>query len=168
MSTKNPQSERGRVVDAPAKARRTRGKPTEVDAHVGRRIRLRRSLLGLSQERLAAALQLTFQQVQKYETGSNRIGAGRLYALSRALGVPISYFFEGLDEPSPQDQPSEVLDPDLFSRDETADLVRSFSTIPRDNVRRSVLELTRAIAAGPEKSEKGHEAPTRASAKRSR
>ena len=78
--------------------RKTRGKPNAVDIHVGTRVRQRRTLLGFSQERLASALDLTFQQVQKYERGANRIGAGRLYQLARALEVPVTYFFEELDD----------------------------------------------------------------------
>ena len=86
-------SDRQRVRKPP---RRTRGKPTNVDAYVGQRLRQRRTLLGLSQEKLGEAIGVTTQQIQKYETGSNRIGAGRLYQLSQALQVPVSYFFEGL------------------------------------------------------------------------
>src|SRR5216684_737109 len=70
------------------------GRPSPIDVHVGSRIRLRRTLLGLSQERLGDALGLTFQQVQKYERGANRVGASRLFDLSRVLDVPISYFFD--------------------------------------------------------------------------
>ncbi len=76
--------------------------PNAVDIHVGGRVRLRRLLLGMSQEELGDALGVTFQQVQKYERGANRIGAGRLYDVARALNVPIEYFFEGLEgEPAP-------------------------------------------------------------------
>jgi transcriptional regulator with XRE-family HTH domain len=71
-------------------------KATEIDAHVGRQIRLRRLVLGMSQDQLAAALGLTFQQVQKYEKGVNRVGAGRLFELSEILSVPVNYFYEGL------------------------------------------------------------------------
>src|SRR4051794_34996027 len=70
------------------------GKPNPIDVHVGARVRLRRTLLGMSQERLGEALGLTFQQVQKYERGTNRIGASRLFDLSRVLEVPVSFFFE--------------------------------------------------------------------------
>ena len=80
------------------KQRKTRGKPTYIDVHVGQRVRQRRTLLGYSQERLADALNLTFQQVQKYERGANRVGAGRLYELSHALDVPVNYFFEELPD----------------------------------------------------------------------
>src|SRR6202012_596679 len=73
------------------------GKPNPIDAHVGARVRLRRTLLGMSQEKLGEAIGLTFQQVQKYERGANRIGASRLYDLSRVLDVPVSFFFDDLN-----------------------------------------------------------------------
>src|SRR6201996_7308929 len=74
------------------------GKPNPVDVHVGSRVRLRRTLLGMSQEKLGEAIGLTFQQVQKYERGANRIGASRLWDLSRVLDCPMSFFFEEMDE----------------------------------------------------------------------
>src|ERR1700719_3453420 len=85
-------------------------RPSPIDVHVGSRIRLRRTLLGMSQERLGDALGLTFQQVQKYERGMNRVGASRLFDLSRVLDVPISFFFDDLPETvsatySPSSQP---------------------------------------------------------------
>jgi len=76
------------------KPRKTKGKPDNIDIHVGKRLKIRRSLLGLSQEKLAEAIGLTFQQVQKYERGVNRISAGRLYQFSKILSVPITYFYE--------------------------------------------------------------------------
>ena len=76
--------------------RRTKGKPDDIDKHVGKRLKKRRLLLGLSQEKLAEAIGLTFQQVQKYERGVNRIAAGRLYWFAKILGVPVSYFYEDL------------------------------------------------------------------------
>src|ERR671924_1655073 len=72
------------------------GKPNPIDVHVGSRIRLRRTLLGMSQQKLGEAIGLTFQQVQKYERGANRVGSSRLYDLSRVLDVPVSYFFEDM------------------------------------------------------------------------
>lgn len=82
-------SSRGRTPD---------GGPNPIDTHVGNRIRLRRQLLGYSQEKLASLLGLTFQQVQKYEKGMNRVGASRLWDMGKVLGVPISFFFEDMDE----------------------------------------------------------------------
>ena len=89
--------------DAGAGHRSTRGrmpsgKPNPVDVHVGGRVRLRRTLLGMSQEKLGEAIGLTFQQVQKYERGANRIGASRLWDLSRVLDCSMSFFFEDMDE----------------------------------------------------------------------
>src|SRR5579862_1779426 len=84
--------------DAPrrrsGRGRTPSGKPNPIDVHVGSRVRLRRTLLGMSQEKLGEAIGLTFQQVQKYERGANRVGASRLYDLSQVLDVPVSYFFE--------------------------------------------------------------------------
>src|SRR5262252_8632904 len=74
------------------------GRPSPIDVHVGSRVRLRRTLLGMSQERLGEALGLTFQQVQKYERGVNRVGASRLFDLSRVLDVPISFFFDDMPD----------------------------------------------------------------------
>tara|TARA_A200000113_G_scaffold196166_2_gene187062 strand:- start:1417 stop:1809 length:393 start_codon:yes stop_codon:yes gene_type:complete len=76
---------------------KTKGTPNEIDVHVGKRLRLRRSALGFSQEKLAALVNLTFQQIQKYERGTNRVSAGRLYELSNILQVEVQYFFDGLD-----------------------------------------------------------------------
>ena len=82
------------MSDEPKKERKTKGKPDHMDVHVGKRLKIRRSLLGLSQEKLAEAIGLTFQQVQKYERGVNRISAGRLYQFSKILSVPVTYFYE--------------------------------------------------------------------------
>jgi len=76
----------------------TQGTPSPVDIHVGSRVRLQRTLLGLSQEKLGEAVGLTFQQIQKYERGANRIGASRLHEFSQILDVPVSFFFDGLDK----------------------------------------------------------------------
>src|SRR5579872_2247785 len=77
--------------------RRKTGQPNPIDIHVGARVRLRRTLLGMSQERLGKAIGLTFQQVQKYERGANRIGSSRLFELSKILDVPVSFFFDDID-----------------------------------------------------------------------
>src|ERR1700748_3815102 len=81
------------------------GKPNPVDVHVGSRVRLRRTLLGMSQEKLGEAIGLTFQQVQKYERGANRIGASRLFDLSRVLDVPVSFFFDEMSENAAHQSP---------------------------------------------------------------
>src|ERR1700716_3281895 len=122
------------------------GRPSPIDVHVGSRIRLRRTLLGMSQERLGEALGLTFQQVQKYERGVNRVGASRLFDLSRVLDVPISFFFDDMPEPLAHysgtqsaslagrrtlgfaDAQDAFVD-DAFSRRETLELVRAYYRI---------------------------------------
>ncbi len=135
-----------------ATPRRTRGKPNKVDVHVGGRVRLRRTLLGMSQEKLAEALGLTFQQVQKYERGANRIGAGRLWELSRALDVPVSYFFDELGTTSTTSagglaEESATYGEDPMSRRETLLLVRAYYGIGDTTVRRRMLELMKALAS---------------------
>jgi transcriptional regulator with XRE-family HTH domain len=133
--------------------RRTRGKPNNVDVHVGSRVRQRRMLLGMSQEKLADALGLTFQQIQKYERGANRIGAGRLYALSNALEVPVSYFFEDLEAPSTVQPMRESQQMDPMGRRETLNLVRSYYGITDQAIRRRMLDLMKSLAHEPDVTE---------------
>jgi transcriptional regulator with XRE-family HTH domain len=115
-------------------------------------MRMRRTLLGLSQEKLGDALGLTFQQVQKYERGANRIGASRLHQLSRALEVPVSYFFEEMaeeDQAAPPDPPPQLdgaADADPMTRRETLELVRAYYRIKDPSVRRRVFELAKTLA----------------------
>jgi transcriptional regulator with XRE-family HTH domain len=145
--TKNP--------DGRESVRRT-GKPNPVDVHVGSRVRLRRTLLGLSQEKLGDALGLTFQQVQKYERGANRIGASRLFDLSRVLDVPVSFFFDDMSPDMPTKKPSADIDLDEVSqsgfdvdpmaRRETLELVRAYYRIKDPLVRKRVFELAKALA----------------------
>ncbi len=137
-------------------------RPSPIDIHVGSRIRLRRTLLGMSQERLGEALGLTFQQVQKYERGVNRVGASRLFDLSRVLDVPISFFFDDLPESSTQQAASvggglsgrrsfglseqqEGFGDDLLQRRETVDLVRAYYRITDPNQRKSVFNLIKSM-----------------------
>lgn len=135
------------------KQRKTRGKPTWIDVHVGQRVRQRRTLLGYSQERLADALNLTFQQVQKYERGSNRVGAGRLYELSKALDVPVTYFFEDLPDapegaasgPAMQESAQRQYDADPMAQRETLLLVRAYYDVPDPAVRRRLLDLIKSM-----------------------
>ena len=113
--------------------------PRPVDAHVGRRVRLRRTMLGMTQTKLGEALGLTFQMVQKYEKGSNRIGASRLYELSKVLGVPVSYFFDDMPPDVARGFPglpagmTEVqgaaYEADTLAKRETLQLVRAFYRI---------------------------------------
>jgi len=128
-----------------------------IDLHVGRRIRLRRNVLGWSQEQLASVLGVSFQQVQKYERGLNRVGASRLHDLMRALDVPIGYFFE--DAPDGRGRPAgglagladtqQRLDDDVHSQREASELVRAFSRITDAGVRRNVLDLVRSLGGDP-------------------
>ena len=126
--------------------------PNPVDIYVGSRLRLRRSLLGLSQEKLADALGLTFQQVQKYERGSNRVSASRLYELSKILEVPVSFFFEELGSTtSPAnkvaEEQSESWSVNLLEKKETIDLVRNYYKITNLSARKKVMELIKALGA---------------------
>jgi transcriptional regulator with XRE-family HTH domain len=124
--------------------------PDPVDISVGGRLRQRRTLLGMSQEKLGRAVGLTFQQIQKYERGVNRIGASRLLQLSRALAVPIAYFFE--DVPAVKTKSSQAaavisgIAGDPFSRRETMELVRAYYAIANPYVRKRVLDLVRALS----------------------
>lgn len=138
------------------------GKPNPIDVHVGGRVRQRRMLLGLSQEKLGDALGLTFQQVQKYERGANRIGASRLFDLSRVLDVPVAYFFEeipGVSADVAVAAPVGAADDveaemggeggdgsDPMMRRETLELVRAYYRIRDLTVRRRVFELAKALA----------------------
>jgi transcriptional regulator with XRE-family HTH domain len=130
-------------------------RPSPIDVHVGSRIRLRRTLMGMSQERLGEALGLTFQQVQKYERGVNRVGASRLYDLSRVLDVPISFFFDDMQDANnpgtnvhgfaervdgltaPADDP--------MSKRETLELVRAYYRITDPAVRKRVFDLVKTM-----------------------
>jgi transcriptional regulator with XRE-family HTH domain len=126
--------------------------PNPVDIHVGGRVRLRRTLLGMSQEKLGQALGLTFQQVQKYERGANRIGSSRLYHLSQILDVPIAFFFDdmpaeilsGASGMGEQIQQRFELDP-LVKR-ETLELVRAYYRITDTRVRKRLFEMVKAVA----------------------
>ena len=144
--------------------RESRASP--VDAHVGTRIKLRRTLMGMSQERLGESLGLTFQQVQKYERGVNRVGASRLFDLSRVLDVPISFFFDDMPAPlagmpppgatggsrrvygfaDAQDSFGGVGDEQL-NRRETLELVRAYYKITDPSVRKRVSDLIKSMAS---------------------
>ena len=137
-------------------ARATKGGPNPIDTHVGARVRLRRTLLGLSQERLGKAIGLTFQQIQKYERGVNRIGASRLYGLSQVLGVPVSYFFEDMpaavsESRGPVPRPSQAAaanyDADPMSHRETMELIKAYFRIEDPRTRRKLLELLRTFGS---------------------
>lgn len=132
------------------------GVPNPVDIHVGSRVRLRRTLLGFSQGRLGEAVGLTFQQIQKYERGSNRIGASRLFELSRILDVPVSFFFDDMPDDiktregqiriGMEDTPQASLSSDPLARRETLELVRAYYRISDPGVRQRLFELTKSLA----------------------
>ena len=134
--------------------------PDPVDVHVGRRLRLRRTLIGLSQEQLAAAVGVTFQQIQKYERGSNRVSASRLYDVARVLGVEIGFFFEDIGTELTANRPTQNLptlaglaepavppyEADPLARNETLELVRAYWKLPHGDMRKSVLELLKNMS----------------------
>jgi transcriptional regulator with XRE-family HTH domain len=122
------------------------GVPNPIDVHVGGRIRMRRLLLGMNQEKLADALGLTFQQVQKYEGGSNRVSASRLSAVAEILGVPVSYFFGDLRTEDAELSPAEKKWREHLQRPETIELVRLYYAIADQHVRQRFLELTKTVA----------------------
>jgi len=129
---------------------RVPGKPHPVDIHVGSRVRLRRTLLGLSQEKLGEAIGLTFQQIQKYERGANRIGSSRLYDLSRVLDVPISFFYDDMNDDLREGRPvtagTSEEDADPLTRRETLELVRAYYRVTNESVRKRLFELTKSLA----------------------
>jgi transcriptional regulator with XRE-family HTH domain len=124
--------------------------PNPVDLHVGARIRMRRKLLGISQEKLADGLGLTFQQVQKYERGANRVSASKLYEIARSLQSPVAYFFEGLADPTEGDTSAQTdhgqFVHDFLMTSEGLELAGLFPRINKSKVRRRVLDLVRSMA----------------------
>ena len=120
-------------------------RPSSVDVHVGERVRARRRLLGMTQERLAELIEVTFQQVQKYERGANRISASKLFAIAVALEVSVGYFFEGLDGEAAAEAGSPERTVQAFLQTpEGLELAQNFPKIGRGPLRRRVLELVRA------------------------
>lgn len=136
-------------------------RPNPLDVHVGSRVRLRRMLLGMSQEKLGDQLGLTFQQVQKYEKGINRIGASRLFELAKTLGVSIDYFYEDAPHPTPgmaeeqqgySDTKAENPVFDFLSTREGLELNKAFVKITDARIRRSIVELVRSLSGDAENS----------------
>lgn len=132
-------------------------RPSPIDVHVGTRVRLRRTLLGMSQEKLGEALGLTFQQVQKYERGVNRIGASRLFDLARVLDVPIGFFFDDMPDAmggtgalrarlSGFAEQQEGFEDDTLHKRETLELVRAYYRITEPSVRKRVFDLIKSLA----------------------
>jgi len=126
-------------------------KPNPIDIHVGSRVRLRRTMLGMSQEKLGEHLGITFQQIQKYEKGANRIGASRLQEIARVLNTPISFFFEDAPGGTTDEQPgfgeaeSSNYVVDFLSTSEGLQLNRAFVKIKDPKVRRKIVEMVRAL-----------------------
>jgi transcriptional regulator with XRE-family HTH domain len=128
-------------------------KPNPIDTHVGSRVRLRRNMLGMSQEKLGESLGITFQQIQKYEKGTNRVGASRLQAISTVLNVPVSFFFE--DAPGVGTGPTGLSEPnstsfvvDFLNSAEGIQLNRAFAKISDAKIRRKIIDLVRTLADG--------------------
>jgi transcriptional regulator with XRE-family HTH domain len=131
--------------------------PNPIDRHVGSRVRMRRVLVGISQEKLGESLGLTFQQVQKYEKGTNRIGASRLQQISRILGVPVEYFFDGAPQTVErtlsggfEDHGETAYVADFLATNEGIQLNKAFVRIKDAKLRRRVVELVTAIAGDEE------------------
>jgi transcriptional regulator with XRE-family HTH domain len=146
------------TTDGKTKRQRTTGKPNPVDSHVGNRLRVRRTLLGLSQEKVGEAMGLTFQQVQKYERGANRLGASRLFEFSHILDVPVDYFFAEMGKQAartPTRAPGSGTKTNIVHersggddpllRRETLQLVRAYFKIRNPSVRNQVAGLIKAL-----------------------
>jgi transcriptional regulator with XRE-family HTH domain len=116
-----------------------------VDVHVGKRVRHRRWLIGMTQQQLAEKVGIKFQQIQKYETGANRVSASRLWDIADTLEVPVSFFFEGLEDDHKESAGNSMLPADLMGDKEALDLVRSYYAIP-ENQRRRLFELARVLS----------------------
>lgn len=141
--------EKDKEVDALRKS------PNPIDVHVGSRVRLRRMLIGMSQEKLGEQLGLTFQQVQKYEKGSNRIGASRLYQIAQILGVPVQFFYDDMGATPPTgsgfgeaDTSENVME--FVSSSEGLALNRAYAKISEPQLRRRILELVRSLSGESE------------------
>ena len=137
------------------------GIPHPIDVHVGARVRVRRTLLGMSQTTLGEALGITFQQMQKYEKGTNRISASRLFDLSRVLDVPIQYFFDDIpaavaasstaNKKRGRAKKPPSYEPDPMAKRETLELVRAYYKIADPEIRKPLYELTEALGAAASK-----------------
>ncbi|MBT6134340.1 MAG: helix-turn-helix transcriptional regulator [Kordiimonadaceae bacterium] len=129
----------------------TKSTPNPIDIYVGSRLRFRRALIGMSQEKLGNALEITFQQVQKYERGTNRISSSRLFQISRILDVSVSFFFDDMDTEIIKQTEGmaeinkQVLQVDKLSRRETLEFVRAYYKITDPMVRKKIFEMVKAI-----------------------
>ncbi len=123
----------------------------DIDLHLGRRLRRRRRLLGLTQQQLASAVGIRFQQIQKYECGANRISAARLWQLSEALEIPIGYFYDGLSEQQRKEREPIIAEPrsgEVMARKETMDLIRAYYQLG-ERPRRRLLDLAKSLNNEP-------------------
>jgi transcriptional regulator with XRE-family HTH domain len=140
---------RGRTVGSPTK------EPQDVDRHVGSRVRMQRMLVGMSQEKLGEACGITFQQIQKYEKGMNRMGASRLHQIARILQVPVEFFYEGApsgpdsDGPINIDRSSRTMT-DFLATSEGLELVKAFMAVKDAKVRRRIVDMAKAVASREE------------------
>ncbi len=150
------------IVKRSSRGRTPQGEPNPIDVHVGNRIRLRRTLLGLSQEKLASLLGLTFQQVQKYERGMNRVGASRLWDIGKVLEVPVGFFYEDMDKEVANQSPrmfsipdstpaelsdnNEEVDLDPMHRQETIELVKAYYKIANRKAAKHMFDLIVAMS----------------------
>ena len=147
------------MQDGESDERNTR-RPNPIDVHVGSRVRLRRMLMGISQEKLGEQLGLTFQQVQKYEKGVNRIGASRLFDIANVLNVPVQFFYDDAPPEASRflplngfaERPVEAYLPDFLNTREGVELNKAYARITDIRTRRAVLELVRALAPAEEDS----------------
>jgi transcriptional regulator with XRE-family HTH domain len=120
----------------------------DIDVHLGKRLRRRRRLLGLTQQQLAGSVGVRFQQIQKYECGANRISAARLWSLSEALEVPVGYFYDGLSETVRRPAAESAGDGgEMFARKETLDLIRAYYQLS-ERPRRRLLDLAKSLHGG--------------------
>ena len=139
------------------------GIPSPVDVHVGARVRMRRTLLGMTQTKLGEAIGLAFQQVQKYERGASRIGSSRLFDLSRVLDVPVGYFFDDMPTAVAAISPAKKkrgrakkppsYEPDPMATRETMELVRAYYEISDPQIRKRLFELTKTLGAAANRSD---------------
>ena len=136
------------MSDVPLRGKR----PNATDVYVGSKVRMRRKMLGLSQEKLGERLGITFQQIQKYEKGTNRVGASRLQAMAQALDVPISFFFpdQSAEQGAGMQEAGADYVMDFMSSSEGLELSRAFAQIRDTKVRRKLVELVRAVADSSE------------------
>ena len=116
----------------------------DIDLHVGKRLRRRRRLLGLTQQQLAESVGIRFQQIQKYECGANRVSASRLFELAESLDVPVQYFYEGLSSRDADNEDSDTLAADILSQKETVDLIRAYYRLG-ERPRKRLLELAKSL-----------------------